>query len=77
MSASIIPFLREASFDDATTALMGVAYDKARRMMHDKGQPLVVQEVIAQRIIEVARNGERDPDRICERVLSSLGLAGA
>ena len=43
-------------------------------MLHDKGQPALVQEVIARRIIEIAKAGERDPNRICERVLADLGL---
>ncbi len=36
-------------------------------MLHDKGQPALVQEVIARRIVEIAKTGERDSNRICER----------
>ena len=53
---------------------MGMAYAKACRMLHDKGQPAVVQEVMAARIINVVKAGERDPDRICQRVMAELGL---
>ena len=53
---------------------MNSAYGKACRMLHDKGQPAVVQEVIARRIAEIAKAGERDPNKICERVLADLGL---
>jgi hypothetical protein len=53
---------------------MNKAYGLACRMLHDKGQPRVVQEIIAARIVEMVRSGERDPVRISERVLASLGL---
>lgn len=43
-------------------------------MLHDKGQPALVQEVIARRIVEIAKAGERDPNKICQRVLTDLGL---
>ena len=54
--------------------VMNSAYGKACRMLHDKGQPVLVQEVIAQRIVEIAKAGERDPNKICDRVLADLGL---
>ena len=53
---------------------MGQAYDKARKLLHDRGQPAIVNEIIARRIIEIARKGERDPDKLCERVLSAFGM---
>lgn len=54
--------------------VMNNAYGKACRMLHDKGQPALVQEVIARRIMEMTKAGERDPNRICQRVLADLGL---
>jgi hypothetical protein len=54
---------------------MGNAYDSARRALHDKGQPEIVQEIIAKRIIDIAETGERDPDKMCERVLLTFGLS--
>ena len=53
---------------------MGMAYDKARRLLHDRGQPEVVQEVIARRIIEVAMTGERNPDILAQRALLTFGI---
>jgi hypothetical protein len=32
-----------------------------------------VNEIIAQRIIALAQQGERDPDRLCAGALSALG----
>ena len=43
--------------------------------LHDTGQPENVQEVIAKRIIDIAETGERDPDKMCERVLLTFGLS--
>jgi hypothetical protein len=68
------PVFREASSDPRMIEVMNNAYGKACRMLHDKGQPTLVQEVIARRIVEIAKAGERDPNKICERVLADLGL---
>lgn len=53
---------------------MGDAFDQARKLLHDRGQPSVVQEIIAKRIIEIARTGERDADKMCKRVLTAFGI---
>jgi hypothetical protein len=74
MSCTIVPFLRGGSFDPETTRVMGRAYDTVRTTLHDTGQPLVVEEVIAARVIDIAKTGERDPDTICQRALTALGL---
>ena len=56
--ASILPFTRDKSdFDDETTRLMGEAFDAACKGLRDTGQPSVVQEVIAKRIIKAAMKG--------------------
>jgi hypothetical protein len=78
--ASTLPFpdqplqISDRSFDAEMTALIGQAFDKICRELHDSGQPESVKEIIAKRIIEAAGRGERDPDRISEAVLNSLGL---
>ena len=55
---------------------MGKAFDRACHSLHDIGQPdLVVREIIAKRIIEVARDGERDPDELCVRAVKALGFS--
>ena len=74
MSESIVPYLNDAAFDSEITRAMGEAYDRVRKSLHDKGQPGVVQDIIARRIIEIARSGERDPSLLCERVLLTFGI---
>jgi hypothetical protein len=62
--ASILPFIRNKSdFDDEATRLIGEAFDAACKGLRDTKQPVVVQEVIAKRIIKAAMKGERDPAR--------------
>jgi hypothetical protein len=43
------------------------------RRPHDKGQPSIVYEVIAKRIIEAFKRGERDIDRLRKAGLAALG----
>ena len=74
MSVDLLPFLPNGTFDSDATQVMGEAYDKARKMLHDKGQPDVVQEIIARRIVEVAMTGERDPDQLAKRALQAFGI---
>ena len=74
MTNTAIPFFRDTAFDPETTHIMGQAFDGACKALHDIGQPIVVKEVIAKRIIQIAKSGERDPNRLCERTLKALGL---
>jgi hypothetical protein len=74
--SSIIPFVRKsgAVFDDKVIALLGQAFDAARRELHDKGQPEVVYEIMAARIIEAARKGERETGKLAAAGLAALGI---
>jgi hypothetical protein len=72
--ASILPFIRlRTDFDDETTRIMGEAFDAARESLQDRGQPEIVYEIIAKRIIEAAKKGERDPIRLRDAGLAALG----
>ena len=42
--------------------------------LHDTGQPAIVYEVIAKRVIDGAKNGERDPVRLRNAALAALGF---
>jgi hypothetical protein len=74
MSATILPFIRESVFGPEAVANMGDAFDRACTASAQLGQPSVVHEVIATRIIELAKSGERNPQVLCEHALASLGL---
>ncbi len=63
----------DSVFDDLATKAMGEAFDAACKDLHDTGQPSSVYEIIARRIIEAARSGERDPDILRDRALTAFG----
>jgi hypothetical protein len=69
--ARILPFIKsEDVFDDELTRRMGEAFDAACAAVEN--QPSVVKEVIACRIIEAAKKGERNPDSL--RRAGMMGL---
>ena len=51
--------ISDRAFDAETTALICQAFDLTCRDLHDKGQPALVTEIIAKRLIEIAARGER------------------
>jgi hypothetical protein len=72
--ASILLFIRARSdFSDDVTRIMGEAFDAANKELHDTGQPAIVQEIIAKRIIAAASLGERDVVRLRDVALAALG----
>jgi hypothetical protein len=66
--------IADRTFDPDVTAAVCEAFDRACLALRDTGQPDLVQEVIARRVIEIAARGEHDPTRLCEATLASLGL---
>jgi hypothetical protein len=64
---SILQFVGPTSaFDPTTLMILGDAFDRARASLQDTGQPLVVYEIMAGRIMVAAINGERDPNKLCQ-----------
>jgi hypothetical protein len=77
---TIIPFLRDGAglrdsvFGPHDIKAMSMAFDdvcKALKLRDDGS----AKEVIAARIIDLARRGERSPTRLRDRVLHEAGLA--
>ena len=57
--ARILEFIRlQNAFDLETVVLLGAAYEKALRRARARGQPEIVREVIAKRVIEMATLAE-------------------
>ena len=71
----IRPFLDGQSFDPETTRVMGVAFETARIALRLTGDNLA-EARIAERIVELAKAGERNSDLLCERVLYEFGKPG-
>jgi hypothetical protein len=53
---------------------MCAAFDLAKKAMHDCGQPELVYEILANKIIGLAREGETDPIALSKRALTGIGL---
>jgi hypothetical protein len=70
---NIIP-IRNVWFDDAATLVMGEAFDQACKSLRNFGFAITVREIIAKRIIAAAKNGERDPARLCQQALIPFGI---
>ena len=65
-----------AAFDPETLSIMGAAYENALRTL-PASPPKNVREEIATRIIDSARAGERDPDKLYQIAISTLRLGVA
>ena len=70
---NIEKLFRDTAFQPDEIKVLCDAYARACKSLHDKGQPPIVNEIIAQRIIALASRGERDPDKLSEGALSALG----
>jgi hypothetical protein len=57
-------FSTSLSFDPETTHAMGLAFDRARKALGLSDKLDGAARLIADRIIEAAAAGERDPDRL-------------
>ena len=68
---NIIP-LQNVWFDDAATSAMGEAFDNTCKALRNFGS--AVPAIVADRIIDVAKNGERDPARLYEQALKAFAI---
>ncbi len=72
--ARILQFIQTdaSAFDDYATRVMGEALDAACDEVQADNLPDLVRETIAERIIEAAKRGERDPQRLCSIALTAM-----
>jgi hypothetical protein len=68
----ITPFLDGDDFDTETKRIMGLAFEMTRAALRldDGSDPAM--KIVAKQIIELAQDGQRDPNELCERTLSFL-----
>jgi hypothetical protein len=66
------PFLDDAGTDAEVRRVVGVAFEMARIALSLAERPAITNEIIAKRIIELAKAGERNPDILCEGVLKEF-----
>jgi hypothetical protein len=69
---AIYRVLREAAFDREEIERLSAAYERALRVLRlrDRNDPLT--EIIAKKIIEVARMGEQNAAAICDRAIQPI-----
>jgi hypothetical protein len=72
----IRPFLDGHRFDPETLRVMGIAFEMARAALRVASRDdLPNEQLIANRIIDLAKAGERDANLLCEAALLELPSA--
>jgi hypothetical protein len=66
--------LQEASFGPDEITCMAAGYECALRELGLADRQDPITEVIAKKIIELSRDGERDPKQMCAKAIRELGL---
>ena len=74
---TVSELLRGAGFDHKTVEVICEAYIKARKSLRDTNNPDLVNEIIARRILSLAKRGERDPDQLRAKALAELPMISA
>jgi hypothetical protein len=65
-------FMEDGRFEPEAIVAMRKAYETSLKALRDTGQPKLVLEIIAERIIAAAGTGERDPVRLWKAALPWL-----
>src|SRR5262245_42260617 len=80
----MVALLSNAAFDSEDTELLGAAFEAAWEKLNAAGSALaegseaaLIRELLAKRIIELAKRGERNPDRLVEMALDHLARSRA
>ena len=68
----ITPFLKGENVDQESTRVMGVALEMACVALRTGDCADDVKQAIADKIIDLAKAGERNPDVLCEQVLKDI-----
>ena len=68
----IRPFLNGRRFNQETLRILSVAFEQVCITLQIEGSADDVRQAIANKVIELASAGERNPDILCERVLEDI-----
>ena len=68
----ITPFLNGHNFDAETRRVLGVAFELVCVALRTADCDDDVKQCIATQLIECTRDGERNPDLLCERALNLI-----
>ena len=64
-------------FDQETTKNLALAFDYVQLELRQHGKLVLMEDVLARRIVELAESGERDPEKLCDAILSEHGITRA
>jgi len=70
----VLPFAPDSVFGPEVTAAMASAFDRACRTITGHAQIDLVREIIAKRIVELARRGASDEEDLYQGALRALGF---
>jgi hypothetical protein len=68
----IRPFLIGEQFDQEAIRILGIAFEQVCITLRPGNCDDDVRQAIANKIIELAKTGERNPDLLCERALEDI-----
>ena len=71
----IYRLLRDAAFDQGHADKITAAYEAALKLLYLNDQDDPICEMVAKKIIELARSGIQDPPQLCARSLKELGIS--
>jgi hypothetical protein len=69
---AVRPFLNGEQFDPETVRILGVAFAQVAIALRIGDCDEDVKQAIANKIIELAKTGERNPDLLCESALNDI-----
>jgi hypothetical protein len=64
-------YLQGHRFDAETVRLLGIAYEMTLVALHQNRTIDALRAAVALKIIELAKAGERDPERLCDGALKA------
>jgi hypothetical protein len=68
-------YLQGHRFEAETARLLGLAFEMTLvSLQHAEGPVALTRDAVAQKIIELAKGGERDLERLCDEVLKATKL---
>lgn len=73
MDQKIVNLFQMTAFDPETVKVLCSAYEMARKSLHDTGPARHRERSLAERIIVLAKQGERNPDKLCDGALKAFG----
>jgi hypothetical protein len=68
----ITPYLNGERFEPETKRVLGVAFEQVCIALRIGASDDDVKQAIANKVIELAKAGERNPDILCERALEDI-----